>query len=246
LYSITNDPITNRPNIFLAINTADFQAQANLPLAGGAFDFRPFELPDGSKLYALGGEDFGTTVVHVIRTDNYTIQKTITFDEPGLRGVSGGPYYPYAYDPNSHTLYVGATYVVLAIDTDTDEIKQVIHLEDVARAIGLEPQQFVYTTAIGLVYQPQEKFLYIAHFDRSFVSIYDLNNNQFLPQVIPLMGFLPNYAFANDNVSKIYVINTRSDNLSVIDVNSKAVEKIIDLHAYLWELYLPIVLHSLE
>jgi len=41
LYSITNDPITNRPNIFLAINTADFQAQANLPLAGGAFNFRP-------------------------------------------------------------------------------------------------------------------------------------------------------------------------------------------------------------
>jgi YVTN family beta-propeller protein len=246
LYSITNDPVTSRPNVFLAINTADFQVQANLPLAGGAFDFRPFELPDGSKLYVLGGEDFGTTVVHVIRTDNYTIQKTITFDEPGLRGVSGGPYYPYAYDSDSHTLYVGATYVVLAIDTDTDEIKQVIHLEDVARAIGLEPQQFTYVNAIGLVYQPQENFLYIAHLDRSFVSIYDLNKNQFLPQVIPLKGFFPNYAFANDNVSKIYVVNSRSDNISVIDVNSKAVEKVIDLHAYLWELYLPIVLSSLE
>jgi YVTN family beta-propeller protein len=246
LYSITNERNTNLPNVFLAINTADFQVQANFTLPGGAFDFRPFELPDGSKLYVLGGEDFGTTVVHVIRTDNYTIQKTITFDEPGLRGVSGGPYYPYAYDSSSHTLYVGATYVVLAIDTDTDEIKQVIHLEDVARAIGLEPQQFIYVNAIGMVYQPQENYLYIAHLDRSFVSIYDLNKNQFLPQVIPLKGFFPNYAFANDDVSKIYVINTRSDNISVIDVNSKAVEKIIDLHAYLRELYLPIVLHSLE
>jgi YVTN family beta-propeller protein len=235
LYSITNDPISNRSNIFLAINMADFQLQANLPLAGGAFNFRPFELPDGSKLYALGGEDFGTTVVHVIRTDNYTIQKTITFDESGLCGVSGGPYYPYAYDSNSHTLYVGATYVVLAIDTDTDEIKKEIHLEDVARAIGLEPQQFIYVNAIGLVYQPQENFLYMAHLDRAFVSIYDLNNNQFLPQVIPLKGFFPNYVFANDNVSKIYVLDTRSDNISVIDVNSKAVEKVIDLHSYLPE-----------
>ena len=232
LYSITNDPITNRPDVFLAINTADFQAQANFTLMGGAFDSRPFELPDGFKLYALGGEDFGTTVIHVIRTDNYTIQKTITFNELGLRGVSGGPYYPYAYDSSSHTLYVGATYVVLAIDTDTDEIKKVIHLEDVARAIGLEPQQFIYVNAIALVYQPQENFLYIVHLDRAFVSIYDLNKNQFLPKVIPLKGFFPNYAFANDNVSKIYVINTRSDNISVIDVNSKAVEKIIDLHAY--------------
>jgi len=246
LYSITNDPITNRSNVFLAINTADFQTQTNFTLTGGAFDFRPFELPDGSKLYALGGEDYGTTVVHVIKTDNYTIKKTITFDEPGLRGVSGGPYYPYAYDASSHTLYVGATYVILAIDTITDEIKKVIHLEDVATAIGLEPQQFIYVNAIGLVYQPQENFLYITHLDRAFVSIYDLNNNQFLPQVIPLKGFFPNYAFANDNVSKIYVINTRSDNISVINVNLKAVEKVIDLHAYLWELYLPIVLNSLE
>ncbi|MCJ7531585.1 MAG: hypothetical protein MUO64_11220, partial [Anaerolineales bacterium] len=235
LYSITDDPVTGRSNIFLAINTTNFQAQAKFALTGGSFNFRPFELPGGSKLYAIGGEDFGTTVVYVIRTDNYTIKKTITFDELGLRGVSGGPYYPYAYDSSSHTLYVGATYVVLAIDTDTDEIKQVIHLEDVARAIGLEPWQFTYVNAIGLVYQPQENFLYIAHLDRSFVSIYDLNNNQFLPQVIPLKGFFPNYAFANDNVSKICVINTRSDNISVIDVKSKTVEHVIDLHAYLPE-----------
>ena len=243
LYSISTDRITNRPNIFLAINTADFQVQANLPLAGGDF-FTPFELPDGSKVYALGGEDFGTTVIHVIRTDNYTIQKTITFDEPGLCGVSGGPSSPYAYDSSSHTLYVGGSFAVLAIDTDTDEIKQVIHLEDVARAIGLEPWQFTYVTAMGLVYQPQENFLYLTHVDRAFVSIYDLNKNQFLPQVIPLKGFFPGHTFANDNVSKIYVINTRSDNISVIDVNSKTVEKVIDLHDYLRELYLPIILRS--
>jgi len=56
--------------------------------------------------------------------------------------------------------------------------------------------------------------------------------------------FFPGHTFANDNVSKIYVINTRSDNISVIDVNSKTVEKVIDLHDYLRELYLPIILRS--
>ena len=111
-------------------------------------------------------------------------------------------------------------------------IKKVIYLADAGRAIGLEPWQFVYVNAIGLVYQPQENYLYIVHLDRAFVSIYDLNNNQFLPQVIPLKGFFPNYAFANDDYSKIYTLNGRSDNVSVIDVNSKTLEKIIDLHAY--------------
>jgi len=238
LYSIWPDPASGGwpPDTFLAISTSDFQVEANFRLEGGGFNSIPFELPDGSKLYALGGWDFGPIAIQVIETDNYTIQKTITFEEPSLIvGISAGPYYPFAYDSSSHTLFVGAGEVVLAIDTDTDVIKKVIYLADAARAIGLEPRQFVYVNAIALVYQPQENYLYIVHLDRAFVSIYDLNNNQFLPQVIPLKGFFPNYAFANDDYSKIYILNGRSDSVSVIDVNSKAVEKVIDLHAYLVE-----------
>ncbi len=234
LYSISPErgETAYRPNIFLAVNTANFQVETRFRLEGGFFDERPYELPDGSKLYALGGEDFGPIVIHVIDTDNYTIQKTITFDEPGLLGIAAGPNYPFAYDSSSHTLFVGATQVVLAIDTDTDVIKKVIHLGDVAKAIGLEPRQLTYVNAIGLVYHPVENYLYIAHLDRSFVSIYDVKNDRFLPQVIPLRGYFPSYLFANDDYSKIYSLNSRSDSVSVIDVKSKAVEKVIDLHAY--------------
>lgn len=232
LYSISTVAIQEEYQYFLAINTINFEVEASIRLEGGVFNFRPYELPDGSKLYALGGWDWGHIVIQVIETDSYTIQKTITFDPPGPLGISAGPYYPFAYDSSSRTLFMGAGTVVLAIDTDTDEIKQVIDLADAGRAIGLEPQQFVYVNAIALVYQPQENYLYIVHLDRAFVSIYDLNNNQFLPQVIPLKGFFPNYAFANDDHSKIYILNGRSDNVSVIDVNSKSVEKVIDLHDY--------------
>jgi len=245
LYSISWGP-EGYSDTFLAINTANFQVEASVRLEGGIFNFRPYELPDGSKLYALGGQHNGPVVIQVIETDSYTVQKTITFDEPDLLGISAGPYYPFAYDSSSHTLFVGATHVVLAIDTDTDVVEKVIYLGDAARAIGLEPWQLTYINAVGLVYQPQENYLYIAHLDYSFVSIYDLNNDQFLPQVIPLKGFLPRCAFADDDYSKIYTLNVRSDNVSVIDVNSKTEEKLIDLHAYLWELYLPLVLKSAQ
>ena len=252
LYSISWGP-EGYSDTFLAINTANFHVEARFRLEGGdggGFEFRPYELPDGSKLYALGGLHNGPVVIQVIETDNYTIQKTITFDEPGLLGISAGPCYPFAYDSSSHTLFVGATHVVLAIDTDTDVIEKVIHLGDAARAIGLEPWQLTYLNAVGLVYHPHENYLYIAHLDRSFVSIYDLNNDQFLPQVIPLKGYFPNFLFANDDHSKIYSLNIRSDNVSVIDVNSKAVEKVIDLHSYLlrdtYRLYLPIMLKSAQ
>jgi len=218
----------DQPNTFVAINTVNFQMEAVVRLEGGRFN-QPYELPDGSKLYALGGQQNGPVVIQVIETDSYTIQKTITFDEPGSLGISAGPYYPFAYDSNSHTLFVGATHVVLAIDTDTDTIKKVIHLEDTARIVGLEGLQFTYINAVGLAYIPGENYLYIAHLDQSFVSIYDLNTDQFLPQIIPLQGWFPNFIFANDDYSKIYILNVRSDSVSVIDVNSKAVEKVIDL-----------------
>ena len=237
LFSIWPDPSLGGwpPNTFLRINTSSFQVEAKVKLEGVGFNSRPFELPNGSKLYALGGQQNGPVVIQVIDTATSTIQKTITFEEPGMPGISAGPYYPFAYEPNSHTLFVCATEVVLAIDTDIDVIKKVIHLGDVARAIGLEPFQFIYGTAIGMVYNPQENFLYIAHLDRSFISIYDLGNDKFLSQIIPLKGYFPDFIFANDDYSKIYTLNVRSDSVSVIDVTTKAVVNVIDLHSYLAE-----------
>jgi len=236
LFSIWPGPTSGGfPDTFLRINPASFQEETRVKLEGGNFDSMPFELPDGSKLYALGGQQNGQVVIHVFETDTYTIQKTIIFDSPGLQGIVGGPAFPFAYDSNSHTLFAGATQVVLAIDTNSDAIKKVIYLGDVARAIGLEPWQLTYLNAIGLVYNPQENYLYIAHLDRSFISIYDLDNDRFLPQIIDVKGIFPNSLFANDDLSKIYTVNNRSDSVSVIDVFSKTVEKVIDLHDYLSE-----------
>ncbi|HIH20499.1 TPA: hypothetical protein HA244_04500, partial [Candidatus Micrarchaeota archaeon] len=235
LYSIAQERgrTEYQPNVFLAIDAENFQVKARFKLEGGGFQ-RPFELPDGSKLYALGGMQNGAVVVQVIGTDDYTVQKTITFAEQGSLGFAALPNYAFAYDPNSRTLFVGATHVVLAIDTDTDTIEKIIYLKDVAEAIGFKGQPWYFLTyinAIGLVYHPRENYLYIAHLDRSFISIYDLNDNRFLPQVIPLKGYFPSYVFANDDYSKIYSVNIRSDSVSVIGVKSKAVEKVIDLHA---------------
>jgi len=222
-------------DVFVALDAATFQVIKRIKVEGGVFNERPFELPDGSKVYALGGWDWGTITVHAIETGNYTIKKTITYDDPdNTLGISAGPYFPFAYDPSSHTLFVGAGTVVLAINTDVDEIEQVIELADSGRAIGFEPTDsvysFVYVNAIGLIYDPKENHLYIVHLDRAFVSIYDLGNDRFLPHVIPLEGFFPSYAFANDDINKIYILNGRSDSVSVIDVKSKALEKVIDLH----------------
>ncbi len=225
------DGTPGTPNNFVVLDTTTFQVEKQLTLAGGIFEFRPFVLPDDSKIYALGGMQNGAVVVHVISAADYTIQKTVTYDHSDRPGIAAGPNYPYAYDPVSHILFVGATYVVLAIDTTTDEIKKVIYLGDVTTAIGLQSgdMRMTFLNAVGLVYHPTENYLYIAHLDRSFVSIYDLTNDLFLPKLIPLKGYFPYMLFANDAYDKIYSINKRSDSVSVIDVSAKTVVNVIDL-----------------
>ena len=151
-------------------------------------------------------------------------------------------WYPCVYDQSSQTLFVGAKNVVLTIDTTTDTIKNVIYLEDAARAIGLEPWQLTYLNVAGLLYNPNENYLYIAHGDRSFISIFDLTNNRFISKLIPLKGYFPNFLFTKDSYEKIYSLNARSDSVSVIDVATKTIEKVIDLHDYLHMVFLPLIL----
>jgi hypothetical protein len=232
LYSIwkaPNDP-SSAIDTFLVIDTSSFQVEKILKLGGIDYNFLPFELPGGSKLYALGGEPNGKIIVQVINKSNYTIQKTITFNQSGLLGISAGPYYPFAYDSKSQTLFVAGSMAVLAIDTQTDTIKKIINLGDTANAIGLEANKMTVCNAVGIVYNPNENCLYIAHFDRSYISIYNLTENQFLPLLIPLQGYTPTFAFSNSDCSKIFCLMARSDTVSVIDTKTKTVEKVIDLH----------------
>lgn len=194
--------------------------------------FWPFEVPSAGKVYVLGGEPNGVVTIDVIETTGHTWQKRITFDEPDLRGVSAGPYAPFAYDSETHTLFVGASLVILAIDTRTDTIKQVIPLSDVAVAIGVGPERLTYGNAVGLVYSPREHYLYSAHLDGAFLSIYDVANRRFLPQVIPVQGSSPTFLLANPDVSRLYTLNDLWDSITVIDTATKSVEKVIDVRDY--------------
>lgn len=218
---------TYRSDTVVAIDSTSFQVRT-LKLDGGNFNL-PWEHPDAGKLYVLGGMANAAVQVHVIDARSLTLRKTIHFDDRTLPGISAGPYYPYAYDPKSRLLFVGSTSAVLAIDTDRDEIKRVIRLDDVTAAMGLSYGTTV--NAVGLVYHPGQNCLYIAHLDGSFMSVYDLSQGRFLSTLILFRGFKAATVFANDDVSKIWVGHPRSDNITVIDTKTKTATKLVDVHA---------------
>jgi YVTN family beta-propeller protein len=232
IYAITEDA-SNRRRHFLALDATTFQLLGQVVLAGGDFHPRPFETPDGSKLYALGGESWGPVTVHVIDTATYSVRKSLVIDRTDSWGISAGTNHPFAFDDRTGTLYAGATQVILAIDTATDSIKSMIPLRDIVPALGLDG--LTYINIIGLVFNPAQSYLYVVHLDQSFISIYDVAARRFLPKAVSLRGFSPGFAFANPSVTKVFTLNMRSDSITVVDVATKRVEKVIDLHEYLPE-----------
>jgi DNA-binding beta-propeller fold protein YncE len=213
---------------FLAIDATSFQIKASLHLDGGVFNL-PWEHPDAGKLYVLGGMQNGAMLLQVIDAQSFALRKTIRFDDASAPGIAAGPDYPYTYDPSSRTLFVGATMAVLAIDTDRDEIKRVIRLDEIAGGMGIQPNDFAVPNAVGLAFDPSQNRLNIAHLDGSFVSVYDLAKGHFLSPLIPLTGYFPDRLLANDDFSKLLTLNMRSDDISVIDTKGFTVTGLIDI-----------------
>jgi uncharacterized protein (TIGR03437 family) len=224
LYSVTiaRGATVPQSDTFLAIDSTNFQVKASLHLDGGDFAL-PWEHPDAGKLYVLGGTSNATVVVHVVDAASLSLRKAIQFEDPHLGGIACAPTYPYAYDPGSRTLYVGASHVILAIDTDRDEIKRVMPMTRIYNFTPSNPN--------GLAFHPVENRLYLAHGDGALISVYDLGKNQFLPQLFSTKGYMPGWLLPNSDVSKIWVANTGSDSLTVFDTRTLAVEKVIDIHA---------------
>lgn len=227
LYSVSTITASSL-DAFLAIDATSFQIKASLHLDGGVFNL-PWEHPDAGKLYVLGGMQNGAVLLQVIDAQSFALRKTIRFDDASAPGIAAGPDYPYTYDPSSRTLFVGATMAVLAIDTDRDEIKRVIRLDEIAGGMGIQPNDFAVPNAVGLAFDPSQNRLNIAHLDGSFVSVYDLAKGHFLSPLIPLTGYFPDRLLANDDFSKLLTLNMRSDDISVIDTKGFTVTGLIDI-----------------
>jgi uncharacterized protein (TIGR03437 family) len=220
LYSVANSQ--SQSDTFLALDSTTFQIKASLHLDGGSFAL-PWEHPNAGKLYVVGGTSNPDVFVHVIDAQSLSLLKTIRFNDPQLGGIATSGSYPYAYDPATHTLFAASNLAILAIDTDRDEIRRVI------------PNAAIYdfrtSSANGLAFNPAENRLYLAHGDGALISVYDFNADHFLPQLFSTRGYAPGWALANSDVSKFWVANTGSDNLTVFDTKTLTLEKVIDIHA---------------
>jgi len=131
----------------------------------------------------------GAVLLQVIDAQSFALRKTIRFDDASAQGLRLALTTHIPTIELAHPLR-GATMAVLAIDTDRDEIKRVIRLDEIAAAWASSPTTSRCPTRWAGFRSSQNR-LNIAHLDGSFVSVYDLAKGHFLSPLIPLTATSP-------------------------------------------------------
>jgi hypothetical protein len=95
----------------------------------------------------------------------------------------------------------------------------------------------------GLTLSASRDKLFAVSGDAHSMYNYDLTHGTWVDKVTNVRGYFVTDAIPSPDRRYLYTVNSRLDSLSQIDLASGDVDRIIDLHAYVHEIYLPTLLN---
>ena len=195
--------------------------------------------PDGSKLYIVGGYCFGSpTVITIISGTTLEVIKTIEISPVDLHfGATG--FLEGEFDEENRILYLLGFESVYKIHMDTDTLIGTLDLIDLfdggGRWWGWSP-----TGLAGVSLSPSMDKLYVAAGDSHSLYTYDVANSSWSTKITNLHGYFITDGVASLDRHYFYTSNGRSDSVTMVDLTTGDVVKVIDLQSY--EIYLPLVI----
>ena len=190
--------------------------------------------PDGSKLYIARGSMDGPTVITIFDASTLNVIKTLEIPH-GATGFFGGDF-----DEANRILYLCGFSSVYKIDMDTDELIGVLNVWDVLASRdyrGWGP-----TGLSGVVLSPDKDKLFVISADAHSMYTYDLVNSSWTTKITNLEGGTPNLGACSPDLKYLYTVNWPSDSITMVDLTSGDVVKIVELIRV--EGFLPLVMHN--
>ncbi|MEC4726633.1 YncE family protein [Shewanella sp. D64] len=162
-------------------------------------------LPDRSKVYV---DNFGPF------SNDFTVIDTATDSVIKKIKTSGTPWAAMEMSSDGRYFYIPTTNnVVQVVDTRIDEIVATWNING---------------TPSSILLNQNDTELYVFYVNNT-VEAYSTATGQVIKPSISIQGLVAGWATSNPQGTKIYTINTLSDDVSVIDVNSWSVTKVIKL-----------------
>ncbi len=187
--------------------------------------------PDGSKLYIARGLCHGTATITILDASTYEILNTIEIPFTPLVDQSGGAtsFVEGDFDETNRILYLTGFVSVYKIDMDTDQLIGILDLEDVYESLGTSGWSPAGLS--GVVLSTSKDKLFVISADAHSMYTYDLINSSWMTKITNLRGYSSADAVYSPDRRYLYTINNRTDNVTMVNLTSGDVEKVIDLHA---------------
>jgi YVTN family beta-propeller protein len=186
--------------------------------------------PDGSKLYIVRGPVFGgTTVITII--NGATLEEITTLKIPpadqrfGATGFLEGEF-----DEENRILYLLGFESVYKIDMDTDKLIGTLDLVDIFDAWGR--RGWTPTGLSGIALSPINDKLFIIAGDSHSIYTYDISSSSWSIKITNLRGYFNTDSVKSPDKHYLFTANLKSDSLTMVDLTTGNVVKVIDLHSY--------------
>jgi YVTN family beta-propeller protein len=197
--------------------------------------------PDGSKLYIAHGPMWGVSTIEIYDAQTVELLHVITIPpgpQPPTRGVTS--FIQADFDQANRIVYLAGWGSIYRIDMDTNALIDILDVYDVYALRGADG--WPPTGLSGVILSPRKDKLFVTSLDSHCLFTYDLARSAWDTKITNLRGFFNTDVATSPDRRYLYVTNERSDSVTMVDLSSGDVVKVIDLGAYLHEFYLPLVL----
>lgn len=182
--------------------------------------------PDGSKLYIERGQMMGTTVITVFNASTLEIINTIEIPvAPQRRGATG--FVEADFDETNRILYLAGFTSIYKINMDTDKLIDTLDLIDVYESQNIHG--WPPSGLCGVMLSPSKDKLCVISGDAHSMYAYDLIKSSWATKITNLKGYFITDAVKSPDGQYVYTVNQESDSVTMVDLTSGDIVKIIEL-----------------
>ncbi len=182
--------------------------------------------PDGSKLYIERGQMMGTAVITVFNASTLGIINTIEIPVvPQRRGATG--FVEADFDETNRSLYLAGFMSIYKINMDTDKLIDILDLIDVYESQNI--RGWSPSGLCGVALSSSKDKLLVVSGDAHSMYAYDLTKSSWTTKIANLKGYFITDAANSPDRRYLYTVNQESDSITMVDLTSGDVVKIIPL-----------------
>ena len=211
----------------LVFDAEDMTLLKSIDLPSGPHGKCVIASPDGSKLYVARGPMNGPTVITIFDASTLNVINTIEIPFVDMEHNGATGFLEADFDVTNRILYLCGFISVYKIDMDTDKLIGTLDVIDSYKSQNIGGWSC--TGLAGVVLSATKDKLFVISGDGHTMHTYDLVNSTWMPKITNLKGYFITDTDYSPDRKYLYTVNEKSDSITMVDLASGDVVRVIRL-----------------